>query len=200
MAVHILKRRAFDFKGGYRLGAGLQQRGTQMTIIRIPFLVLAVCFGLCAVVAAADGGRRTIVYEGVVTEVGPSPAAAADPSELWVTTADLTRATKFEIKPQGVCRDELCFPIPKDKKDRLVARQGRTAIFNLSEFARMVHQPAAFDQKNSIWLFGPRQAAQNDFVQTLQAPNFTLPDVNGKMHSLSDFRGKKVMLITWASW
>ena len=120
-----------------------------MTIIRIPFLVLAISFGLCAVVAAADGSRRTIVYEGVVTEVGPSPAAAADPSELWVTTADLTRATKFEIKPQGVCRDELCFPIPKDKKDRLVARQGRTAIGDR-------HQP----QVDLTGLVEPRQIGQ----------------------------------------
>ncbi|PYS58122.1 MAG: hypothetical protein DMF74_24460, partial [Acidobacteria bacterium] len=30
--------------------------------------------------------------------------------------------------------------------------------------------------------------------------NFTLPDLNGKLHSLADFRGKKVLLVTWASW
>ena len=28
----------------------------------------------------------------------------------------------------------------------------------------------------------------------------TLPDITGKLHSLSDFRGKKVFLATWASW
>ena len=32
------------------------------------------------------------------------------------------------------------------------------------------------------------------------APNFTLPDLNGKPHTLADFRGKKVLLVTWASW
>jgi peroxiredoxin len=37
-------------------------------------------------------------------------------------------------------------------------------------------------------------------LSALQAPDFTLPDMDGKMHSLSDFRGKKVLLITWASW
>jgi len=147
---------------------------------------------------APDSGSRTIIYDGVPTQVGS--IQAKDPADLWVTTADLARATKFEIKPQGVCRDELCFPIPKDRKDRLVAKQGRTTLFNLSEFARMVHQPVAVDSKNSVWVFGPRQAAQNEFVQTLEAPNFTLPDLNGKMHSLSDFRGKKVLIITWASW
>jgi len=27
-----------------------------------------------------------------------------------------------------------------------------------------------------------------------------LPDFNGKLHSLTDFRRKRVLLITWASW
>ena len=35
---------------------------------------------------------------------------------------------------------------------------------------------------------------------TGQAPDFALPDRNGKIVRLSDFRGKKVVLVTWASW
>ena len=32
------------------------------------------------------------------------------------------------------------------------------------------------------------------------APSFTLGDLNGKQVSLSDFRGRKVVLVFWASW
>lgn len=32
------------------------------------------------------------------------------------------------------------------------------------------------------------------------APDFELPDVNGLLHSLTDFRGKKVVLYAYASW
>ncbi|MDD5326829.1 MAG: TlpA disulfide reductase family protein [Phycisphaerae bacterium] len=32
------------------------------------------------------------------------------------------------------------------------------------------------------------------------APDFTLTDVNGKQHTLSDYRGKNVLIIFWASW
>ncbi len=35
---------------------------------------------------------------------------------------------------------------------------------------------------------------------TIDAPNFTLPDLSGKMVSLSDFRGKWVVLDFWGSW
>lgn len=35
---------------------------------------------------------------------------------------------------------------------------------------------------------------------TITAPNFTLPDLDGKMVSLTDFRGKWVVLDFWGSW
>ena len=34
----------------------------------------------------------------------------------------------------------------------------------------------------------------------LDAPDFALPDLDGAVHRLSDLRGKKVFLTTWASW
>ena len=32
------------------------------------------------------------------------------------------------------------------------------------------------------------------------APNFTLTDITGKQHKLSDYRGKSVLIILWATW
>ena len=32
------------------------------------------------------------------------------------------------------------------------------------------------------------------------APDFTLSDLQGTSHSLSDHRGKKVLLVSWAPW
>lgn len=104
------------------------------------------------------------------------------------------------MKPQGVCRKELCFPIPSARKSEFLIKKGSITWFNLSAFARLVKQPIAHDEALATWYFGPRPDTQNSFLSSLNAPNFTLPDMNGKMHSLSDFRGKKVLLITWASW
>jgi hypothetical protein len=104
------------------------------------------------------------------------------------------------IKPQGVCRDELCFPLPKNRKAEFVSKKGTTTWFNLSAFAKLIRQPVVVDQKNGVWYFGARDAEQNSYLASLEAPNFTLPDLNGKLHSLADFRGQKVLLVTWASW
>ncbi len=34
----------------------------------------------------------------------------------------------------------------------------------------------------------------------IDAPEFTLPDLKGRKRSLSDFRGKFIMLNFWATW
>ena len=160
-------------------------------------LIGVAIIGACAVVVQAVGQTRTVIYDGVATEV---TNAAETANTLWITTQDLTRATRFVIKPQGVCRDELCFPLPKNRKAEFVSKKGATTWFNLSEFAKLIKQPVASDQKNGVWYFGARTEEQNGYLASLEAPNFTLPDLNGKLHSLADFRGKKVLLVTWASW
>jgi hypothetical protein len=147
--------------------------------------------------ARADARRITVIYDEKATEVG---ATIMESKDLWLNKKDLLRATGFVVKPQGVCRDELCFPIPKKRKVQFLKTQGKTEWFNLSEFARLIKQPVAFDDKSGIYYFGPRADAQNSHLNSLEAPDFTLPDMNGKSHSLKDFRGKKVLLVTWASW
>ena len=37
-------------------------------------------------------------------------------------------------------------------------------------------------------------------LASLEAPDFELPDLSGQLHRLSDQRGKKVLLIAYASW
>ena len=161
-----------------------------------------ICMMTAVISQAAEPGRRTVIYDGVVTEVAVPPASlrVSDAADLWVKLSDLKRATGFEVKPQGVCRDELCFPIPKARTRAFLNKRGSVTWFNLTEFARLVRQPVAFDAEQAVWFFGPRADEQNGYLATLEAPDFRLPDMNGKMHSLSDFRGKKVLLVTWASW
>ena len=164
----------------------------------IRYLVLFAILTTFAITARAlDANTRTVIYDGIATEVSTPPEASGD---LWITTGDLTRATRFVIKPQGICRDELCFPLPKKRAAEFVSKQGATTWFNLSNFARLIKQSFVTDQKNDVWYFGVRSTEQNGYLASLEAPNFTLPDLNGKLHSLADFRGKKVLLVTWASW
>jgi len=153
-------------------------------------------FLMARVPAQAKEIRATLLYDGQTTEIR---AAELDAGQLWITTADLTRATRFQLKPQGVCRDELCFPLPKSRQDEFLRKSAKKSWFNLTAFARLVDQPVAHDEAFSTWYFGLR-TDQRPNLSSLDAPHFTLPDLEGKRHALSDFRGKKILLITWASW
>jgi hypothetical protein len=161
---------------------------------KLPAVLLVVLLSIS--LAAAKETRTTIVYDDVATDIN---SANQEAGQLWITTGDLTRATHFEVKPQGVCRQELCFPLPKSRKAEFLRESAAQHWFNLTAFAQLVHQPVAHDDALSIWYFGLR-SDQRQTLSSLEAPDFSLPDMDGKLHSLSDFRGKKVFLVTWASW
>src|ERR1700741_1446280 len=101
--------------------------------MRKQFQVLMIILTCGAFGFASGQTHRTLIYDGIATEVSASNGVEND---LWITPEDLNRATRFAIKPQGVCRDELCFPLPKNRKTEFISSKGKTTWFNLSEFAR----------------------------------------------------------------
>jgi len=151
---------------------------------------------LATLPAEAKELHATIVYDDSATDLA---AAREDAGQLWITTSDLKRATRFEVKPQGVCRDELCFPLPKARQQEFVHKTPPVTWFNMTAFAQLVRQPVAHDAALATWYFGLR-SDQRQQLSSLEAPDFTLPDLQGKPHRLSDFCGKKILLVTWASW
>jgi AhpC/TSA family len=118
--------------------------------------------------------------------------AREDGDRLWISEADLEPATGWTLKPQGLCRDEACVPLPPDGS--WLDEEGR---LDLTAFARADARPTVRDEEHGIWAFGPSMAVVPD---GLEAPDFTLPDIDGEMHSLSDYRGQKVFLYTWGSY
>src|SRR5436190_2457076 len=95
-------------------------------------LLLLAC---CAAYAAAPD--TTIVYDGKVSKVAGLPGE----TDLWLTMPELTRASGFVVKPQGACLGELCVPLPKARQAAFLRGNGAAKRFNLSELARVLHQP-----------------------------------------------------------
>jgi len=115
---------------------------------------------------------------------------------LWLSADDLKRVSGFEFKPQGFCKGDVCVPVPEARKGEFVAN-GR---YNLAALANLLGQPVVNDDEHRAWSFGEAAAERKRVLTSLDAPDFSLPDLDGKMHSLSQYRGKKVLLVSWASW
>ncbi|MBT3788257.1 MAG: redoxin domain-containing protein [Alphaproteobacteria bacterium] len=63
-----------------------------------------------------------------------------------------------------------------------------------------MNKPLAHSADGDVWVLGEDAEDRTAGLTSLDAPDFALPDLDGKLHSLSDYRGKKVLLATWASW
>jgi hypothetical protein len=136
-----------------------------------------------------------IIYANRVSQIG---GAKAEGDDLWLSNADLTGASGWELKPQGACMGDVCMPISPAHATEFVRDRGRE--FNLAALARHLGQPVVRDDKNCVWYFGEAAATRRATLASLEAPDFELPDLDGKLHRLSDYRGKKVLLAAWASW
>jgi hypothetical protein len=140
-----------------------------------------------AAAAFAAPAPTTVLYGDRATMLDK---VRPDPKDLWVRAADLRRINDFELKPQGACRADLCIPVAKD------LRSGEW--FNLTGFARRIRQSYVADA--GAWSFGEIPVVRGDFYRSRVAPDFAVPDRKGRTVHLSDFRGRKVLVVTWASW
>lgn len=122
---------------------------------------------------------------------GMVASASLQDDAVSVAAEDLEAATGWHLESRGVCRGGECIPEPP------AAKWNEAGRFNLSAFAAHRGQGEARDSAGEIWSFGPPGGVR---FEDGSAPNFELPDFAGRTHSLSQYRGKKVLLVTWASW
>ena len=126
----------------------------------------------------------------ILTDSGEFTVDATD--GLWLSAADAARVTGWILKPEGMCRDEQCVPLPST-----AVGAGRV---NVEAFWRRLGNPVLRADDRETWVLGIGAGDRNAALAGLMAPDFTLPDLSGTPRTLSDLRGKKVLLVTWATW
>jgi hypothetical protein len=142
--------------------------------------------------AAPPPPPATVIYDDRVVTLDRVRFEAKDPAALWIWRRDLPAVNGFEVKPQGACREDICVPIPKSMI--------RGEYFDVTAFARKAGQAVVVDTAARAWSFGEIQALRGGFLSSRTAPDVAMPDRAGRPVQLSRFHGKKMLLITWASW
>lgn len=118
----------------------------------------------------------------------------AEDGRLWLSASDFTAVTGWVPKPEGLCQGELCLPQPHGSS--WTDADGRV---DLAAFADRLRIPLVGDEEHDVWALG-RTSTGIDGDGPVEAPDFALPDLDGTVHRLSDYRGKKVFLLAWASY
>jgi peroxiredoxin len=116
-----------------------------------------------------------------------------DGERLLADAGDVEAATGWVLKPEGLCRGDVCIPV---RDDRSLVDDRRIDLRALATAARL---PLVVDVDERVVAIGHPNIASAETVRT--APDFELPDLDGNPVRLSSVgQGKKKIIVTWASW
>ena len=137
----------------------------------------------------ADAVMLTLLDAGRPVQV----AARIEGERVAIPAADVVRALGWTLTPEGLCGEGMCIPLPEGTS------LGSDEI-ELAALAQVLDRPLAVDSKAGAAYLGGATGERRRMLRSLHAPDFTLPDLEGRLHSLSEHRGKKVLLVAYASW
>jgi hypothetical protein len=120
--------------------------------------------------------------------------ATVEGDTVRLTPTMLEAALRWTVKPEGLCRGAVC--VPTRSHPDLVTAAG----VDLAGVAALLERPLALDVAAAAAALGTAARERAARLASLEAPDFTLADLDGRRHSLSDWRGKKVLLLAYASW
>jgi len=100
--------------------------------------------------------------------------------------------TGWTIKPEGACKGDVCVPLPALSRDD----EGR---IDAAVVADALGMPIAHDESHGLFALGPR-SGDRKVLDSVRMPDLVLPDFDGGAFAVSSLRGRKVVLIAWASW
>ena len=108
--------------------------------------------------------------------------------EPRVRRDEFTARTGGRFEPEGACRGGLCVPLPQPPGEWL----------DVVPVAERLGMPLLHDEDTGLWCLGPESLGR--VLQTVEAPDLRLPDWRGEPFALSSLRGRRVLLLAWASW
>jgi hypothetical protein len=120
--------------------------------------------------------------------------ALIDDDRVIIDRAGVRAALGWSRKPEGLCRGDVCIPVPPD------AGLDDGDGIDLAVLARLLRRPLALDVREAVAFMGESARTRADALLSLEAPDLALADLEGRVHTLSGQRGKKVFLVAWASW
>jgi len=132
----------------------------------------------------------TVIDEHEAHTVG----ALVEDGRVRLPPASLEAALGWRLEPAGLCRGAVC--VPTARRSDLVV----DGSVDLAAAAELLDRPLALDLEHRVAALAASAGERAERLARLEAPDFALPDLAGRVHRLSEHRGKKVLLVAYASW
>jgi hypothetical protein len=131
----------------------------------------------------------------VISESGASEVdAVVDGERVLVSRDALASSLGWELKPQGLCRGDVCVPA----SGRLEPDgDGRV---DLVAAAALLQLPALVDGDARAVVVGVSAEDRRRALQGRRLPDIALPDLDGVVQRVDRWSGKKKLLVAFASW
>ena len=113
----------------------------------------------------------------LLTESGEFDATEAEVAgdALWLSAGDAEAATGWVAKTEGLCRGEVCVPLPAGREREFV----RGSRVNVAALWRHLGRPVAHSERGHVWALASSARDRAATLHSLEAPDFTLPDASG---------------------
>jgi hypothetical protein len=111
-----------------------------------------------------------------------------------LTATELRENTGWELKPEGLCKGDVCVPV-----------KGRAGVviddrIDLRAFAALIGQPLAIDDDAGVAVLGESAEARAAQRLSMHVDDFAMVDLDGNEFRWSSIGRKKKVLFAWASW
>jgi hypothetical protein len=126
-------------------------------------------------------------------EVRTVEATVAD-GRILVAPERLDEALGWHLKPEGLCRDDTCVPV-RDPASLFSGEQ-----LDVASVATALGRASVVDGEAGIAALALDAEGRRRALDGLQAPTFTLRDLDGSPHRLEEWSGRKKLLLAFSSW
>jgi len=121
-------------------------------------------------------------------------AARRSGESVLLDAAGVKDGLGWEIHDGLLCNDSMCIPL---ESESAVVRDG---AIDLAGLAKAMDRTLALDLDERAAFLGGSARERGQALASQHAPDFALPDLAGRAHTLGEHRGKKILLVAWASW
>ena len=112
-------------------------------------------------------------------------------SSKSLSVPEFLAATGWEAKPEGLCHGELCVPAPGALANGVV---------NVTVAAEKLGMPLVHDASHNVWALGVATATGRALASAKAFFPSSLIDAMGRAFDFSSLRGRRIIMVAWASW